>query len=250
MARTHITRREYDEWLNEAASLARALRYPVTPEMVNDSAGIVFGEDQYEAFGRGLWSREAYEAMVIFVSLNEPAVDGLPTDASEYADYSGLCDKLMIIHPGKFCPPHYHQRKTESYEVVLGAMEVLYCAAPVNLPGEGTPLVYSGMPEGESWPEGLALPAGREASYRDLTSYVRLQPGEPKFVMHRKHLHALRCPADADVPLVVREVSTYSHEPTEAAADVEAPLPSWAGLHDNAFVSDTANSGRLRTNIR
>ena len=177
MARTYVTRREYDEWLNEAASLARALRYPITPDMVNDSAGIVFGEDQYAAFENGLWSREAYELMVIFESLNEPAVDGLPAGGAAHAEYSGLCDKLMIVHPGKFCPPHFHQRKTESYEVVLGEMEVFYSPEPVQV-GDEDVLEFVPMPAGEAWPEGVALPAGREDSYARLTSYVRLRAGD------------------------------------------------------------------------
>jgi len=248
VTRTAISRREYDEWLSEAASLARALRYPVTPEMVNDSAGIVFGDDQYEAFAHGLWSREPYEVMVILESLNEPAVDGLPAAGAAHAEYSGLCDKLMIVHPGKFCPPHFHQRKTESYEVVLGEMEVFYAPEPVTV-GDLDVLSFSPMPEGSPWPEGVALPAGREDSYAGLTSYVRLRAGEPKFVMHRKHLHAFRCPADSPVPLVVREVSTYSHEPTEHAHDKAAPLPQWRGLHDNTFVAEAANTGRLATAI-
>lgn len=249
VARDHVTRREYDEWLNEAASLARALRYPITPEMVNDNAGIVFGDDQYDAFTNGLWSREPYEVMVIFESLNEPAVDGLPVGGGDHAEYGGLCDKLMIVHPGKFCPPHFHQRKTESYEVVLGEMEVFYSPTPVAA-GDEDVLSFSPMPDGDPWPEGVALATGREDSYRELTSYVRLAPGDPKFVMHRKHLHAFRCPADSPVPLVVREVSTYSHEPTEHAHDKPVPLPSWKGLHDNAFVAAAANTGRLTTSIR
>lgn len=247
MTRTSITRREYDEWVREAAALGKALHYPITDDMVNDSAGIVFGEDQYAAFENGLWSREPYEAMIIFESLNEPAVDGLPSGAEPYAEFSGLCDKLMIVHPGKFCPPHYHRRKTESYEVVLGEMEVFYSPTPVEVPEEREVLAFSGMPSGDAWPVGVALPAGREESYTELTSYVRLRAGDPKFVMHRKHLHAFRCPADSDVPLVVREVSTFSHEPTEAAEGATAPLPGWAGVHDNDFVSDAANTGRLRT---
>ncbi|WP_206475786.1 hypothetical protein [Microbacterium sp. KRD172] len=249
MTRTSITRREYDEWVREAAALGRALRYPITEDMVNDSAGIVFGDDQYAAFENGLWSREPYEAMIIFESLNEPAVDGLPAGAAAYSDFSGLCDKLMIVHPGKFCPPHYHRRKTESYEVVLGEMEVFYGPVPVADPHDPEVLAFSGMPAGGAWPEGVALPAGREESYAGLTSYVRLRAGDPKLVMHRKHLHAFRCPADSTVPLVVREVSTYSHEPTEAAEGTTAPLPDWAGIHDNAFVSETANSGRLSTSF-
>ncbi|MFB2585465.1 hypothetical protein [Herbiconiux liukaitaii] len=248
MTRTSITRREYDEWVREAAALGKALRYPITPEMVNDSAGIVFGDDQYDAFENGMWSGEAYEAMIIFESLNEPAVDGLPVGAGAFSEFSGLCDKLMIVHPGKFCPPHHHERKTESYEVVFGEMDVFYSPTP-SVVGDGEVLSFSGMPAGEPWPADVAVPAGREESYRELTSYVRLRPGDPKFVMHRKHLHAFRCPADSDVPLVVREVSTYSHEPTEAAEGTRSPLPGWSGIHDNAFVSPAANTGRLRTAI-
>lgn len=248
VARRYVTRREYDEWLNESASLARALRYPVTPSMVNDSAGIVFGEDQYAAFEKGLWSGEPYELMVILEALNEPAVDGLPASAAHGSEYSGLCDKLMIVHPGKFCPPHFHQRKTESYEVVLGAMEVFYGPAPVEV-GEEDALSFSPMSSGRPWPEDVALPAGREETYSELTSYIRLEAGDPKFVMHRKHLHAFRCPPDSVTPLVVREVSTYSHEPTEHAADKAAPLPAWAGLHDNTFLAPAANTGRLTTAI-
>lgn len=246
--RDHITRREYTEWLNEAAALGKALRYPIDADMINDSAGIVFGDDQYEAFTNGIWSREPYEVMIIFESLNEPAVDGLPREGAQWAEYSGLCDKLMIVHPGKFCPPHYHQRKTESYEVVLGSMEVFYSPAPVQIDGVD-PLTWRGMPEGSPWPDDVALPPGREESYRELTSYVRLEAGDPKFVMHRQHLHAFRCAPESPLPLVVREVSTFSHEPTEHAVDNDAPLPSWAGLHDNDFVSPSANTGRLVTRI-
>jgi len=249
LTRKHVTRREYDEWINEAVGLAHALRYPITPDMVNDSAGIVFGDDQYEAFTNGIWSREAFEMMIIFESLNEPAVDGLPVAGADHAEYGGLCDKLMIVHPGKFCPPHYHQRKTESYEVVMGEMEVFYSPTPVTIGNEEV-LRFNAMGKGEPWPEGIALPEGRSDSYKELTSYVRLQAGDPKFVMHRKHLHAFRCPADSPVPLVVREVSTYSHEPTEHAQDKLAPLPSWAHLHDNDFITPAANTGRLTTNIR
>jgi len=250
LARAYVTRREYDEWLNEAAALARALRYPITEGMVNDSAGIVFGDDQYDAFARGLWSREPYEVMVIFESLNEPAVDGLPAGAAPYSEFGGLCDKLMIVHPGKFCPPHFHRRKTESYEVLMGEMEVFYRPEPVEVADDVPVLSGSPMPPGSPWPEGVALPAGRADSYRELTSYLRLRPGDPKFVMHRKHLHTFRCPSDSPVPLVVREISTYSHEPTEAVAGKVAPLPQWEGLHDNTFLAEAANTGRLRTAIR
>jgi hypothetical protein len=228
--------------------LALALNYPVQPGMVNDGTGIVFGEDQYQVFARGLWSPEPYEVMIIFESLNEGAIDGLPQAGAAWAEFSGLCDKLMILHPGKYCPPHFHPRKTESYEIVLGEMDLFY--GPTPIPDPTTPrLAGRGMARGEPWPVGVELPAGREASYADLTSYTRLRHGDPKFVMHRRHLHAFRCPPDAATPLVVREVSTYSHEPTEANAGQVAPLAGWAGIHDNEFVHPGANTGRLGLRI-
>lgn len=248
MTRTFITRKEYDDWILSAASLARALRYPITESMINDSAGIVYGDDQYEAFEKGLWCPDPYEIMIIFESLNQAAVDGLPAAGAPYSEYSGLCDKLMILHPGKYCASHYHLRKTESYEVVLGSMDVFYGAEGLN-PRDEELLEFEKMPSGESWPEGVELPKGREESYSQLTSYVRLEAGDPKFVMHRKHLHAFRCPPDAKVPLVVREVSTYSHEPTEAAHDKPVPLEAWCGVHDNTFLAPAANAGRLITKI-
>ncbi|QWW19111.1 hypothetical protein I6B53_08280 [Schaalia sp. 19OD2882] len=248
MSRSYVTRREYDEWVRGAASLARALRYPVTEAMVNDSVGIVFGDDQYDAFEKGLWEPTAYEVMIIFEAINQAAVDGLPAGAAPYSEYSGLCDKLMILHPGKYCASHYHLRKTECYEVVMGSMDVFYGPTTLN-PRQEELLEFEAMPIGSPWPEGVELPAGREESYADLTSYVRLEAGDPKFVMHRKHLHAFRCPPDSPVPLVVREVSTYSHEPTEAAHDKPVPLETWSGLHDNTFLAPEANAGRLVTKI-
>jgi D-lyxose ketol-isomerase len=244
-AATGISRRDYTEWVRGAAALAQALRYPVQPSMINEGTGIVFGDSQYEAFRRGLWSPEAYEVMIIFEALNEPAVDGLPRGAESFAEYGGLCDKLMILHPGKYCPPHYHPRKTESYEVLMGTMEVFY--RPDGVDGPEERLSVAPMPEGSAWPEGVEVPSGRESTYSPLTSFVRLQPGDPKFVMHRNHLHAFRCPPDSPTPLVVREISTYSHEPTEAARDKRVPLDSWRSINDNVFLSDEANTGRLRT---
>lgn len=246
--RAFITRREYDEWVNEAAALALALNYPVQPEMVNEGTGIVFGASQYAAFEKGLWSREAYEVMIILESLNEAAINGLPAGASAYAEYGGVCDKLMIVHPGMFCPPHFHPRKSETYEVVLGEMEVFYDAEPVDW--QANALVNTPMPQGSAWPDDVRLPEGREESYAKLTSFARLRRGEAKFIMHRQHLHAFRCPPESRVPLVVREISTYSHEPTEAVGGKIAPLPEWATINDNVFISESANVGRLAINIR
>ncbi|MCS5626906.1 MAG: hypothetical protein NZ935_04945, partial [Planctomycetes bacterium] len=110
--RNYITRKEYDAWISECTALAIACGYPVQDDMINDNTGLVFGEDQYEAFVNGLWSGEPYEAFAIFQALNEPAVQGLPEGGMEWAQFGGLCDKLMIVHPGKFCSPHLHWRKT------------------------------------------------------------------------------------------------------------------------------------------
>jgi len=172
----------------------------------------------------------------------------LPVGAAPFAEYSGLCDKLMIMHPGKYCPPHYHTRKTEAYEVVFGEMDLFY--KPEQAFFEGDELHFKELSAGSPWPDDVALPKGREDSYAELCSYRRIRPGEPKYVMPRKHLHAFRCPPDANTPLVVREISTYSHEPTESAAGDPVPLPSWAGLHDNTFLSEAAETGRLITRIR
>lgn len=242
-----IGRREYNDWILSAAALAEALRYSVQPAMLNDGTGIVFGDSQYEAFEKGLWSPDPYEVMIIFEALNEPAVDGLPREGQEFAEYGGLCDKLMILHPGKFCPPHFHPRKTESYEVVMGTMEVFYDPVGV-VEGDSEVLQVAPMPSGDKWPQEVELPRGREADYERLTSFTRLEVGDPKFLMHRRHLHAFRCPPSARTPLVVREISTYSHEPTEASHR-DLPLETWADINDNVFVNESAGSGRLLTKI-
>lgn len=250
--RDHVTRREYDAWISECAALALACRYPLQESMINDNTGLVLGTDQYEAFVDGMWSREPYEAFAIFEALNEPAVDGLPAGAMEWAEFGGLCDKLMIVHPGKFCSPHLHWRKTEYYEVVLGEMDLFYCPNILDMPELGIDradvIEARGMPTGDPWPDDIVLPRGREDSYRLLTSYRRLRPGDPKFVMHRKHLHAFGCPRDARAPLVIRENSGYSHEPT--ASGKGTLLESWQHIHDNAFLHPAASAGRLTNDIR
>ena len=155
----------------------------------------------------------------IFESMNEPAIDGLPRAAMEYAEFGGLCDKIMIVHPGKFCSAHFHWRKTEYYEVVLGEMDLFYSPEIIDFPDLGIigadVIQRTPMPEGDPWPDDVVLAAGREEAWRQLTSYKRLRKGDPKFLMPRKHLHGFGCPADARTPLVVRENSGYSHEPTE-----------------------------------
>ncbi len=126
MTRTYVTRKEYDAWIAECAALAVACGYPVQESMINDNTGLILGESQNAAFENGMWSREPFELFAIFEAVNEPAVTGLPKGGLEYAEYGGLCDKLLIVHPGKFCSPHLHLRKTEYYEVVLGEMDLFY----------------------------------------------------------------------------------------------------------------------------
>ncbi len=250
--RNYVTRREYDAWIAECAALAIACRYPVQAEMINDNTGLVFGDDQYEAFVNGMWSREPYEVFAIFQALNEPAIQGLPEGGLEWAQFGGLCDKLMIVHPGKFCSPHLHWRKTEFYEVVLGEMELYY--APDILEDKRLQVTKKGlisshpMPKGERRPAGVRLPKGREHTYAKLTEYRRLGVGEPKFVMHRKHLHAFGCPPDAKTPVVIREGSAYSHEPT--ATGKSSILSNWQGIHDNGVLLEGLDEGRLKNRIR
>ncbi len=250
--RNYVTRREYDAWIAECAALAIACRYPIQAEMINDNTGLVFGDDQYEAFVNGMWSREPYEVFAIFQALNEPAIQGLPEGGLEWAQFGGLCDKLMIVHPGKFCSPHLHWRKTEFYEVVLGEMELYYASDILEdkrLQVTKKGLVSSHpMPKGERRPSGVRLPKGREHTYDKLTEYRRLGVGEPKFVMHRKHLHAFGCPPDAKTPVVIREGSAYSHEPT--ATGKASILSNWQGIHDNGFLLEGLDEGRLKNHIR
>lgn len=252
VARDYVTRKEYDAWISECAALAVACGYPLQDDMINDNTGLVFGRDQYEAFVNGMWSREPYEVFAIFQALNEPAVEGLPEGGLEWAQFGGLCDKLMIVHPGKFCTPHLHWRKTEFYEVVLGEMDLFYAPELIDdarLGIKKAGLIYSGpMPKGEPWPRRIVLPAGREHTYEKLTSYRELRPGDPKFVMHRKHLHAFGCPRDARTPVVIREGSAYSHEPT--ATGKSSLLKAWQHIHDNGFLLDGLDESRLATIIR
>ena len=104
------------------------------------------------------------------------------------------------------------------------------------------------MPKGDPWPDDIVLPKGREESWELLTSYQRLRQGDPKFLVPRKHLHGFGCPRDARTPLVIRENSGYSHEPT--AEGKAGLLPEWQHIHDNHFLAELANSGRLANHIR
>ncbi len=250
--RNYVSRREYDAWIAECTALAIACGYPVQDSMVNDNTGLILGDDQYEAFVNGMWSREAYELFAIFEALNEPAIDGLPKGGLEWAEFGGLCDKLMIVHPGKFCSPHLHWRKTEYYEIVLGEMDLFYAPEIIDDATLGisrAELVETpAMSKGDPWPSGIVLPKGREKSYELLTAYRRIKPGEPKFVMHRKHLHAFGCPRDARTPVVIRENSAYSHEPT--ATGKSHLLSAWQHIHDNGFLHPGVTEGRLGNNIR
>ncbi len=249
--RDYVTRRDYDGWIAECAALATACRYPIQDAMINDSVGLILGTSQYAAFESGMWSREPYEIFAIFEAINEPAVQGLPQDALPWAEFGGLCDKIMIVHPGKFCSPHLHPRKTEYYEVVLGEMDLFYAPEIIDDPELGVSkddliTAYPIQP-GLAWPDDIVLPEGREKTYQHLTNYRRLKPGDPKFVMPRKHLHAFGCPKDARTPVVIRENSTYSHEPTEVGR--ETLLEIWQHIHDNTFLLEEINQGRLVNNI-
>lgn len=250
--RDYVTRKEYDAWIAECAALAVACGYPVQDSMINDNTGIIFGKDQYAAFENGIWSREPYEAIAIFEAINDPTVDGLPREAMEYAEFGGLCDKLIIVHPGKFCSAHFHWRKTEFYEVVLGEADVFYAPELIDFPELGVVaanvIQRTPMPKGDPWPDDIVLLAGREESWKLLTSYQRLKKGDPKFLMPRQHLHGFGCPRDARTPLVLRESSGYSHEPTESGkANL---LPEWQHIHDNAFMHPGVSEGRLANAIR
>ena len=55
----------------------------------------------------------------------------------EFAEFGGLCEKLIIVHPGRFCSAHFHWRKTEYYEVVLGEADVLYAPEIIDFPELG-----------------------------------------------------------------------------------------------------------------
>lgn len=250
--RDYVTRQEYDAWVNECAALVVACGYPVRDSMVNDNSGVIFGPDQYAVFERGMWSREPFETIALFDSINEPAVDGLPKAAMEFAEFGGLCEKLIVVHPGKFCSAHLHWRKTEYYEVVLGEADVFYAPEIIDFPELGViaseVIERTPMPKGDPWPAEIRLAKGREKAWQLLTSYQRVRKGDPKFVVPRKHLHGFGCPADARTPLIIRENSTYNHEPTESSkADL---LPEWQHIHDNAFMHAGVAESRLGTDIR
>ena len=104
------------------------------------------------------------------------------------------------------------------------------------------------MTEGDRWPDDIVLADGRQDSWELLTSYRRLRKGDPKFVVPRKHLHGFGCPPHARTPLVIRENSGYSHEPT--AEGKAGLLPEWQQIHDNHFLAAAANAGRLTNDIR
>ncbi len=250
--RDYVTRQEYDAWVNECAALAVACGYPVRDSMVNDNSGVIFGPDQYAAFEQGMWSREPFEAIAIFDSINEPAIDGLPKAAMEFAEFGGLCEKLIVVHPGKFCSAHLHWRKTEYYEVVLGEADVFYAPEIIDFPELGViaseVIERKPMPKGDRWPAEIRLANGRDKAWELLTSYQRVRKGDPKFVVPRKHLHGFGCPADARTPLVIRENSTYNHEPTESSKG--NLMPEWQHIHDNAFMHPGVAESRLGNDIR
>ena len=164
--RDYVTRREYDDWINECAALAIACGYPMQDSMINDSTGLVLGSDQYEAFVNGMWSREPYEVFAIFESMNEPAMDGLPKDGWAWAEFGGLCDKLMIVASG---------------QVLFGPLPLAQDRVLRGRPRRDGRLLFrrgdrlprarrSGrrdiqrtpMPKGDPWPDEIVLAKGRE----------------------------------------------------------------------------------------
>ena len=131
-------------------------------------------------------------------------------------------------------------------------MDVFYNHEIVDFPElgvvAGETIQIKPMPKGDPWPDDIVLAAGREESWKLLTSYKRVKAGDPKFLVPRKHLHGFGCPRDARTPLVIRENSGYSHEPT--AVGKAGLLPEWQHIHDNHFLAEAANTGRLANNIR
>ena len=160
--------------------------------------------------------------------------------------------KAIIVHPGKFCSAHLHWRKTEYYEVVLGEADVFYAPEIIDFPeldiAASEVIERTPMPKGDPRPADIRLPKGREQAWELLTSYQRVRVGDPKFVVPRKHLHGFGCPPDARTPLVIRENSTYNHEPTESSKG--GPMPEWQHIHDNAFMHPGVAESRLGNNIR
>ncbi|MBN2327441.1 MAG: hypothetical protein JXR73_09830 [Candidatus Omnitrophica bacterium] len=248
----YITRKQYDEWIAHSRAAAQLCGYPVDDSMVDDNTGLIFAD--YDGFDKGLWSGEAHERFVIFQSVNEPAVEGMPKKAFVGAEYGGLCDKCMVLYPGQFCSVHYHVRKTEYYIVMGGTMVVLYSRdrAPGGEYEDGTNadlIDTHRLPAGTPLPADTPLPKGREKSYdvvRDNT--VVLKPGDPRFVLPRKTPHAFFCPPDANVPTVIHEISCYSHEPT--ASGKNALLSDWQHIHDNVFLHPGIAEARLENNIK
>jgi hypothetical protein len=250
----YITRRQYNDWISEARAAALLCGYPVDDSMVNDNTGLIFGD--YEGLDNGLWAGngESHERFVIFQSVNNPAVEGMPKEAFVGAQYGGLCDKCMVLFPGQFCSVHYHVRKTEYYIVMGGEMVVLYSQdrAPGGEYEDGTNadlIDTAKLPAGTPLTAGTPLPKGREKSYevvQDNTSI--LKPGDPRFLLPRKTPHAFFCPHDAKVPTVIHEVSCYSHEPTTSGKDTL--LKDWQHIHDNVFLHPGIKEARLANNIK
>ena len=56
------------------------------------------------------------------------------------------------------------------------------------------------------------------------------------------------CPRDAKTPVVIREGSAYSHEPTASGkSDI---LKDWQHIHDNGFLLEGLDESRLANQIK
>lgn len=55
------------------------------------------------------------------------------------------------------------------------------------------------------------------------------------------------CPRHAKTPVVIREGSAYSHEPT--ASGKSALLSAWWHIHDNGFILEGLSEARLQNKI-
>ena len=88
------------------------------------------------------------------------------------------------------------------------------------------------------------LAEGREQSWELLTSFRRLRRATPSS-WSRKHLTA-GCPRDARTPLVIRGLRLSQVAPRGRSRLV----PEWQHIHDNHFLAELANTGRLANNIR
>ena len=104
------------------------------------------------------------------------------------------------------------------------------------------------MPKGERRPAGIRLPAGREQAWELLHVLPAPASRRPQVRRAAQAPAWLRLPPDARTPLIIRENSTYNHEPTESSKG--GAMPEWQHIHDNAFMHPGVAESRLGTDIR